>query len=89
MKRRTRNAVKRLPFVRKCYLKSRINKLVMKIEEVERRRKRSEVSLMNSFLTGEEPDPEDKKYFYQYSEMIDSYREEIRRIQKIIDRSPV
>ena len=82
MKHCIKHTAIKIPFVRKWVLKAKRRSLISKIEEVEKQRKRAELSLMSSFLTGEEPNPEDKRYFYQYSDMIDSYREEIRSIQK-------
>ena len=69
----------------KLRLKSSIKKNIKQIEELEKKRYRSQSALVEAILKHETPSDEDVEYFNKYTAEIDKLRREIRSINKEID----
>ena len=70
----------------KTKLKREIKKCNKLIVLIEKKRYRSQASLVASILNSEEPDEADVEYFNQYSEMINSTREKMHDYQKELEK---
>lgn len=55
------------------------------IEEIEKRRYRSQSQLVEAILKQETPDDADVDYFNRYTEQIEALRAEIRDLQRQMD----
>lgn len=69
----------------KLRLKSSIEKNIKQIEELEKKRYRSQSALVEAILKHETPSDEDVEYFNKYTAEIDKLRREIRSMNKEID----
>ncbi|HPB17380.1 MAG: hypothetical protein WC554_03075 [Clostridia bacterium] len=69
----------------KLRLKSSIKKNIKQIEELEKKRYRSQSALVEAILKHETPSDEDVEYFNKYTAEIDKLRREIRSMNKEID----
>ena len=63
-------------------LKRKIRKLKIQIEELEKKRSRSQSALVDSILSNRMPEDQDVDYFNRYSERINADRERIRGLEK-------
>lgn len=66
-------------------LKKELEKKKFLIEEIERKRYRSQSQLVEAILKQETPDDEDVDYFNRYTEQIEAVRAEIRDLQRQLD----
>lgn len=66
-------------------LKKELEKKKLLIEEIERKRYRSQSQLVEAILKQETPDDEDVDYFNRYTEQIEAVRAEIRDLQRQLD----
>ncbi len=66
----------------KLKLKRKIQKLKIQIEELEKKRSRSQSALVDSILSNRMPEDQDVDYFNRYSERINADRERIRELEK-------
>ncbi|HOD93984.1 MAG TPA: hypothetical protein PLT91_01805 [Clostridia bacterium] len=70
---------------KKLRLKSSIKKNIHQIEELEKKRYRSQSALVEAILKHETPSDEDVEYFNKYTAEIDKLRREIRSMKKEIE----
>ena len=63
-------------------LRRKIRKLKIQIEELEKKRSRSQSALVDSILSNRVPEDQDVDYFNRYSERINADRERIREMEK-------
>ena len=66
----------------KFKIRRKIRKLKIQIEELEKKRSRSQSALVDAILSNSVPADQDVDYFNRYSERINSDRERIRELQK-------
>ena len=66
----------------KLKLRRKIRKLKIQIEELEKKRARSQSALMDAILSNSSPEDQDVDYFNRYSERINSDRERIRELER-------
>lgn len=66
----------------KFKIRRKIRKLKIQIEELEKKRSRSQSALVDAILSNSVPADQDVDYFNRYSERINSDRERIRALQK-------
>lgn len=66
-------------------LKKELDKKKILIEEIERKRYRSQSQLVEAILKQETPDDEDVDYFNRYTEQIEALRVNIRDLQRRMD----
>lgn len=66
----------------KFKIRRKIRKLKIQIEELEKKRSRSQSALVDAILSNSVPQDQDVDYFNRYSERINSDRERIRALQK-------
>ncbi|MBO4540032.1 MAG: hypothetical protein J5781_07110 [Clostridia bacterium] len=66
----------------KLKLRRKIRKLKIQIEELEKKRSRSQSALVDAILSNSIPDDQDVDYFNRYSERINSDRERIRELER-------
>lgn len=66
----------------KLKLRRKIRKLKIQIEELEKKRSRSQSALVDAILSNSVPEDQDVDYFNRYSERINADRERIRELQK-------
>ena len=66
----------------KLKLRRKIRKLKIQIEELEKKRARSQSALMDAILSNSIPEDQDVDYFNRYSERINSDRERIRELER-------
>lgn len=69
----------------KLKLRKSIKKSIKQIEELEKRRYRSQSALVEAILKHETPSDEDVEYFNKYTAEIDKLRREIRSMNKEIE----
>jgi len=67
---------------KKRRLKRGIKKCMANIQELERRRSRSQAALVEAILTRTEPDDEDVDYFNRFTTQIDEERDRLHALQK-------
>lgn len=70
----------------KAKIKREIKKCNKLIIILEKKRYRSQAALVAAILNSEDPNEDDVEYFNQYSELINSKREEIHEYQKKLDK---
>ena len=66
----------------KLKLRRKIRKLKIQIEELEKKRARSQSALVDAILSNSIPEDQDVDYFNRYSERINSDRERIRELER-------
>ena len=66
-------------------LKGNIKKKIDLIEELEKKRYRSQSALVEAILKHETPSDEDVEYFNKYTAEIDKLRREIRSMKKELE----
>ncbi len=71
--------------LKKLRSKIEVRKIVKRIEELEKKRYRSQSALVEAILKHEIPDDEDVEYFNNYTAEIDRLRREIRAINKTLE----
>lgn len=65
---------------RKREIKQEIEECEGEIEELERKRERSQVAIMRAWLEGNKPPKEDAQYFTVFSQLIDQTRDRLRKL---------
>ena len=66
-------------------LKKGIKKCLSNIEDLERRRSRSQAALVEAILTNIEPKDDDVDYFNRFSAQIDRERDRLHALQQELD----
>lgn len=66
-------------------LKKELDKKKELIEEIERKRYRSQSQLVEAILKQETPNDDDVDYFNRYTEQIETLRANIRDLQRQLD----
>ena len=70
---------------KKSQLKKEIADSEREIAALEAKRARSQSALMTAMLKGTKADPADEEYFRVFSALIDTERENLRRLQAELD----
>ncbi|MEG0456767.1 MAG: hypothetical protein RR549_01385 [Oscillospiraceae bacterium] len=70
---------------KKSKLKKELKNQIKLIEELEKKRYRSQAKLVEAILIHESPSDEDVDYFNQFTERIESTRTRIHEIQAELD----
>lgn len=65
---------------KKRQLKRAIEDIEHEIEVLEQKRERSQTAVIRAWLKGTKPSPEDANYFLTFSALIDSERENLRKL---------
>ncbi len=71
--------------LKRLKLKGNIKKNIDLIEELEKKRYRSQSALVEAILKHETPSDEDVEYFNKYTAEIDKLRREIRSMKKELE----
>ena len=66
---------------KKADLKKAIKASEDEIENLEKKRLRSQSSLLSNMLSGVEPDESDKEYYKVYTQLIELERENLRKLK--------
>ena len=69
----------------KIKLKAQIKRSKLRIEEIERKRERSQAALIQSIVRKEEPTDEDADYFNKFTDQINAERNHLRRLTKRLE----
>ena len=69
----------------KFKIKRKIRALKLQIQELEKKRARSQSALMNALLTNKDPVDEDVDFFNRYTAHIDIIRKRIRELQNKLE----
>ena len=67
---------------KKSVLKKSIADTELEIDELEKKRTRSQSSIMESYLNNERPSKADVEYFRTYSRLIEVERENLRKLKE-------
>lgn len=67
---------------KKADLKKAIKASEDEIESLEKKRLRSQSSLLSNMLSGVDPDESDKEYYKVYTQLIDLERENLRKLKE-------
>ena len=67
---------------KKSVLKKAILEAEMEIDELEKKRNRSQSSIMESYLSNQRPSKADVEYFRTYSKLIEVERENLRKLRE-------
>lgn len=70
---------------KKSELKKAIQESENELENLEKKRIRSQSALLEAFLNHTEPDPTDKEYFQTFTSLIELERENLRKLYKQMD----
>ncbi|MBP5209542.1 MAG: hypothetical protein J6125_01645 [Clostridia bacterium] len=65
---------------KKAKLKKQIKKCHERIEEIERKRSRSQAALVEAILTHTTPDDQDVDYFNRFTQQIEAEREVLKQL---------
>ena len=71
---------------KKSDIKKRITESETEIEELEKKRTRSQSALLESFLNKTEPDERDVEYFRIYTQLIEVERKNLRILREELDK---
>ncbi len=71
---------------KKSDIKKRITESETEIEELEKKRNRSQSALLESFLNKTEPDERDVEYFRIYTQLIEVERKNLRILREELDK---
>lgn len=69
----------------KLKLKKQIKQYQRRIEEVEKKRIRSQAALVEAILTNAVPSDEDVDYFNKHTAVINDLRDQMHKLQKQLD----
>ena len=67
---------------RKSVLKKQIADTEMEIDELEKKRNRSQSAILEAYLGGKRPTKADAEYFRTYSQLIEVERENLRKLKE-------
>ena len=67
---------------KKSVLKKSIAKTEAEIDELEKKRNRSQSSILEAYLSNQHPTKADVEYFRTYSKLIEVERENLRKLQE-------
>ena len=67
---------------KKSILKKSIAETEAAIDELEKKRNRSQSSILESYLSSQRPSKADVEYFRTYSKLIEVERENLRKLQE-------
>lgn len=70
---------------RKLALKKAIKDSEKEIENLEKKRMRSQSALMETMVTGEKPSKQDEEYFKLYTSLIEMERKNLVRLHSELD----
>ena len=73
-------------FFKKRRLKKSIKRCMNNIEELERRRSRSQAALVDAILTRTDPHDDDVDYFNRFTDKINAERDRLRALQAELKR---
>ena len=71
---------------KKSDLKKAIKASEEEIENLEKKRLRSQSQLLNNMLANTEPSEADKEYYKVYTQLIDLERENLRKLREELDQ---
>lgn len=67
---------------KKSILKKQIADTEVEIDELEKKRNRSQSSILESYLSNQRPSKADVEYFRTYSKLIEVERENLRKLRE-------
>lgn len=70
---------------KKSDLKKAIKASEEEIENLEKKRLRSQSSLLSNMLAGSEPNESDKEYYKVYTQLIELERENLRKLREELE----